>query len=224
MPIPDNVYFGERPDGGGGISYGEVRLLISDQEKIAMLKSRIDAILINQIDELTIQGSKEGYIVWSPFPLVVLTCLAIETLGRIILDIEKIKDQNDYEISKLISTPIYQIIDSKLAHKPTKVFYQSFLKLHNLKSEKSIDKYSDILHRYLRNTFNHGYQAKGVYLSHKFDIMWEVDANEGFIILNPYLFWKRYKEVYEMIFIKITNGKDIVWRKNSLIYFETLLK
>lgn len=223
MPIPDNIYFGERPNNQGGISYGEARNLSNDIERIYLLKARIDSMLIDQIDELTSKGSKEGYLIWSPFPLVVLTCLAIETLGRIILDVEDIESNNEYEISKKIATPIYRLIDKELSYKPNKVFFQNFLKLHNLKQENSVNKYSDILHRYLRNSFNHGYQARGVFLSHATKDVWEIDSDEGYIKLNPYLFWRKFRNVYEIVFHEIVENKNKEWRTNALKYLDNLL-
>ena len=57
MPIPDNTYFGEKPE-GGGISYGEVRKITDDQKKLIILKGRLDTILVGQINELSALNEK----------------------------------------------------------------------------------------------------------------------------------------------------------------------
>jgi hypothetical protein len=223
MGIPDNTYFGEKPE-GGTILYGEVRTIKDEQKKLELLKSRIDTLLIKQIDELGRKDVKGVLIIWSPFPLAVLILLAIETLGRIINDIEKIKEENEYEQSKIIVTSIYRLIDLKLSYKPTKTFYKNFEKIHGTTDKKAINRYSDVIHKYQRNTFNHGYQAKGVYLSADIKEPWIIKENEGFLGINPYLFWEEYKRMYNLVFEKILKNEEKKWRINAIKYFENLLK
>lgn len=222
MGIPGDTYFGEGLD-GKGIDYGQVRTIKDDQTKLELLKKRIDGLLIRQVDELSKKNEDGTLTIWSPFPLSVLTLLAIETIGHVIGDIEKIKNENEYEQSKIIVTPIYQILDIKLSHKPTKNFYEGFEKIHGTPDKKSIKKYSDIIHKYQRNTFNHGYQAKGVYLDHELPDAWTIKEREGFMIINPYLFWNRFKMAYESIFQDILSGQKRDWRQNALKYFDRLL-
>lgn len=222
MPVPDNTYFGETPE-GNGILYGQVRIIQDDQRKLAILKSRIDSFLINQINSLSLVEPNGSYRVWSPFPLTVLSFLAIETLGHIISDVKKIKRENENEQSKVLVTPVYQKMDKALAHKPTKKFYSSFEILHGKDDKKSVKKYSDIIHKYQRNTFNHGYQARGVYLSHEIPEIWQINEDEGFLVLNPYLFWNLLKKTYEDIFFDILTNKNVEYRTNALKYLERLL-
>ena len=223
MKVPDNTYFGEKLGGGGGASYGEVRLVTDEQEKLLLLQSRINDLLIKQIDALTFKDSNGKLLVWSPFPLTILTLLSIETLGRIIGDVEKIKERNDYEISKIIATPIYKLMDVKLSHGVTIKFHDAFTKLHGKTDKKSLNVYSDVIHKYQRNTFIHGYQAKGVYLTHEIDSPWIKKEEEGFLVINPYLFWELFKTTYHKIFKEILNRKKPEWRKNALNYFSELL-
>lgn len=223
MGIPDQTYFGEKPE-GGGILYGEVRTITDEQRKLEILKSRIETFLIRQVNSLTSKDEIGNYKVWSPFPLNVLTLLAIETLGRIIGDLEKILNENEYEQSKVIVTPIYQLIDKNLARKPTKAFYKNFEKIHNTTDKKAIRRYSDVIHKYQRNTFNHGYQAKGVYLDHTLLNAWEVIEDGGYIIINPYLFWDEFKKTFYSVFEQILNRRKMDWRTNALKYFDRLLQ
>lgn len=222
MPVPDNTYFGEKPE-GGGIRYGEVRLIKDEQRSLLILKSRIDTFLIRQVNELSIKNEDGGYKVWSPFALTVLSFTAIETIGHCINDVDKIKAENDNEHSKLIVTPVYKLMDKNLSHKPTKKFYVAFEKLHGKDDKKSLQHYSDVIHKYQRNTFNHGFQARGVYLSHEPTEPWYVLESEGFLIINPYLFWELFKQTYESIFDKLLNGKNEQWQKNALKYLNRLL-
>lgn len=83
MPVPDNTYFGEKPE-GGGIKYGEVRKIVDEQRKLEILKYRLDPLLIRQVNELSLMADDKNRKVYSPFPLTVLTLLAIETIGHVI--------------------------------------------------------------------------------------------------------------------------------------------
>jgi len=221
--IPDNTYFGEGFD-GQAILYGDVRAITDEQIQLQLLKKRVDTLLIKQVEELNKRDENNELQVWSPFPLTILTLLAIETIGRIIGDVEKIKTKNRDEQSKAIVTPIYRLIDVELSHKPTKDFYEGFKNLHGKSDKESIKRYSDVIHKYQRNTFNHGYQAKGVYLNHKQKTPWAIMEKEGFLIINPYLFWDKFKITYEWIFQNILSSKEKIWQKNAINYFNQLLR
>lgn len=223
MPIPDQTYFGERPE-GGGITYGEVRQITEVKYKLNILKSRLDPLLINQINELSVWGDGGNRKIYSPFPLTVLTLLSIETIGLVICDLERIKAENDYEQSKVIVTPIYHLMDKRLIDKPTKKFYASFEKIHGTDDKKSIKRYSDVIHKYQRNTFNHGYQSRGVYITEKIYDPIQISEENGCLYVNPYLFWQLFKETYESIFNGLITGKNLDWQRNALTYLERLLK
>lgn len=223
MGIPDNVYFGEKPE-GGGIHYGQVREIEDEQRKLEILKKRLDVLLIEQISELAKEDDNNKFIVWSPFPLCVLTLLCIETLGRVISDVKALEDQGPHEISKKLSTPILHLMDNKLSYILTKKFREGFEKIHGTDDKKSVRRYLDVIHKYQRNTFNHGYQAKGVFLEHSIKEMWIKDEENGFMVINPYKFWNRFVEIYELVFKDILESKNTAYRKNALTYFHGLLK
>lgn len=222
MPVPDITYFGEKPE-GGGIKYGEVRQITDEQRKLLILKGRIDTLLVGQIDQLSLNDKDGIRKVYSPFPLAVLTLLSIETLGHIINDIGKIKDEIDFEQSKVIVTPVYQLIDIKLSYKPSKDFYKNFKILHGKDDKKSIKKYSDVIHKYQRNTFNHGYQSIGVFLTEDTNQAITIDEACGCLYVNPYSFWELYKTTKENVFEQILNDKNKKWRQNALKYFQRLI-
>jgi len=223
MPVPDFAHFGEKPE-GGGITYGEVRQIIDEQRKLLILKGRIDSLLVGQVDQLTMTNIDGYRKVYSPFPLTVLALLSIETLGHIINNIDKIKDENDYEQSKVIVTPVYQLMDNNLSYKPSKNFYKSFEKLHGKDDKKSIKKYSDVIHKYQRNTFNHGYQSRGVFLTEDISQAITIDEENGCLFINPYSFWELYKKTKEKAFEQILSKKNKEWRQNALIYFQCLIE
>ncbi|HLY69179.1 MAG TPA: hypothetical protein VKR53_05590 [Puia sp.] len=223
MPVPDETYFGEKP-GGGPATYGEAREIRDEQMQLQFLKSRIDSYLIRQLNELSVINPDGNYKVWCPFGLTILTFIAIETIGRIILDTEKIKEENENEISKAIVTPIYQLMDKRFSYKPSKKFYEAFERLHGKDDKKSIRRYSDLIHKYQRNTFNHGFQARGVYLSHQLEEPCTNIEEKGFLIINPYLFWGLYRTTFENIFMQILENENKDWRKNGLKYYLMLLQ
>ena len=222
MGIPNEVYFGEKPE-GGGINYGEVRLIDDDQRKLHILKSRLDVLLIGQIRELSKTDVEGKRLIGSPFPLCILTLLSIETLGRVIADIEKIKKESEFDQSKKIVTPILGMMDPVLLHKPSKRFYEAFELIHGTKDKKAINRYSDVIHKYQRNTFNHGYQARGVFVDHSINQFWILVEHQGIMVINPYLFWIKFEQVYKEVFVKILSGKEVEWRNNALKYLEKLI-
>lgn len=221
MAVPDNTYFGEKPE-GGGIKYREVRLITEEQRKLEILKTRLDPLLIGQINELAYAADNTRKV-YSPFPLTVLTLLSIETLGHIVNDVERIRKESEFEQSKILVTPVYQLMDRGLSHKPSKKFYRAFETLHGKKVKKLISKYSDIIHIYQRNTFNHGYQSRGVFLTEEIQKAIEINEEAGCLYLNPYLFWELFKKTYSSVFHKILEGSEAEWRKNALMYFQKLI-
>ena len=222
MGVPDDTYFGEKPE-GGGIKYGGVRAITNDQRKLELLKTRLDVLLIKQTSEIAKRDEEGKPIIWSPFSLCVLTLLSIETLGRVLSDMEKIKKESDFEQSKKVVTPIYRMMDKDLDKKPSKGFYKGFELIHGTSDKKSIKKYSHVIHKYQRNTFNHGYQAKGVYLDHTGTPFWQLMEKEGFMVINPYLFWDRFVETFNSAFEEILNPKDKKYRTNALKFFHELI-
>lgn len=222
MPVPGATYFGETPE-GLPIFYGDVRKIKDDQRKLEVMKSRIDSFMMKQMDWLSKKEPDGNFRVWSPFPLIILNFVAIETLGHIISDVAKIKDENEFEQSRVLVTPIYRKMDKKLGYKPTVKFHESFEKLHGKDDRKSLKTYSDVIHKYQRNTFNHGYQAKGVYLSHELEVTWQVAEEDGYMIINPYRFWDLFKSTYKNIFLDILQNKNKNYRINALNYFQMLL-
>jgi hypothetical protein len=223
MGVPDKTYFGDNPWEAKGISYGEVRQIKIEGDLIMCLKGRLDAILINQIKPLAEFNKENRPNIWSPFPLNVLTLLAIETLGRVICNIEKIEEENQFETTKIISSPIYKLMYNMLSYKPSKVFIEAFEKLHGKFDKKSMTNYSDVIIKFQRNTFIHGYQARGVYLDDAIEDAVSINDGEGYLVINPYKFWNRYLEIYENVFSEILLGRNPQLKNNAIIYIRKLI-
>ena len=205
MPIPDDVYFGPKPGSeDGGIHYGEVRKEVDDgaddNRKLHLLKARLDRLLIKQIASVSLLNEKGNNEKWAPFPLQILSFLAIETLGFVIGDFKKVKKENQNNYVKLLSQPVYILLDEKLSRPPSKKEKIAFKEQLELKEKP--DSYFEIFHSYMRNSFNHGYQAKGVFVDDACESIWEV-YDQGFLRVNPFRFWNRFVEVYEETFKEI---------------------
>jgi hypothetical protein len=218
MPIPENTIFSKHLSEDRGICYGEIRQISDPNIQLQYLKKRLETFLISQINPI---GDRQIY---SPFPLTVLTCIASETLGRIIepvLEYEK-DSRKKKEIPKIVSIKIYGMLDKKLTRPLTKDFRGAMQKKWPYDDVKNIGSYSELFHSYLRTSFIHGYRGKNVFLTE--DIAsWVFE--EGSLCLNPYWFWVAYKTAFETCFKKIfdTKEKNNPFRKNALSYFSRLV-
>jgi hypothetical protein len=202
-----------------GINYGEIRQIEDDDTKLFYLKKRLECFLVNQVDNIYSNG------IYSPFPLTVITCVAVETLGRVISPVSEYEkdSRKKNEISKLVSVPIYGLLDKKLT-RPLNKEFKKHMQLHwppdNI---KSISSYAELFHSYLRTSFIHGYRGKNVFLSIELEDGWEVD--EGSLIINPNWFWLQYKRVFSECFVKVLDIKEMnnPYRINALNYFNKLV-
>jgi hypothetical protein len=206
--IPDEVKFGHNAK-GDVIDYGYVRAISDNTELIDLLRIRLQTFLINQVQPL--QTSR------SPFPLTVMTCVGIETLGEIFIPEDK--DDTSFrfvEISKKLS----QTFGRKLSKK----YEKKLSEFWGNKDVKNIDCYGKVLYRFFRNTMIHGYQGKGVFLSYEDLNKIEVDEETSFIKLNPDWFWNSYKEAFNKLFIDAKTAQDAnAMRKNCLKYINGYL-
>ena len=208
--IPDEVTFGinslnER------IDYGYVRNIKDDDELIRLLRIRLHFYLIKQVQPLYDAGAN------SAFPLAIMTCIGIETLGKIF--VSENKDDTSFqfvETSKKIS--------QFFGRKPTKNFLIRLSEIWSEKDLSKIDSYGKILYRFFRNTMIHGYQGKGVFLDYSDAIKIEIMGDSGFIVFNPGWLWDKFKESYEKQFSDAlqaqTNNKE---RQHCLQYIRDFL-
>lgn len=218
MPIPGNTIFGAHLTENRVISFGEIRQILEEDLKLKYLKKRLETFLIQQVSPL---GNKTVY---SPFPLTILTCVACETLGRIIEPIASYEKDNrkKLEIPKIVSVKIYGMLDKALTRSLTKEFKTEMQKLWPKDNIKGISSYSELFHSYLRTSFIHGYRGKNVFLTEDFE-KWTFQ--NGSLFLNPYWFWNSYKNTFDSCFSKIldTKEKNNPFRKNALGFFNRLI-
>ncbi len=220
MPIPDKTIFGPHISENRGITFGEVRQLSNDDIKIEYLRKRFEGYFVDQVDPISDREK-----VYSPFPLTVLTCIGVETLGRVFFDVEALvqDERKKKEISKLVSIPIYGFLDARLTRQLSKEFKTSMQTIWPNDNVKNISNYAELLHSYLRTSFVHGYRGKNVFLSAELETGWEFDS--GSLIINPYWFWNQYKRVFQDCFIKISDKRESnnPNRRNALKYFNRIL-
>ena len=218
MPIPDDTIFSNHLIESRGVKYGEIRKIREPDIKLQYLKKRIESFLIEQVNPI---GDK---IIYSPFPLTILTCIASETLGRIIEPVSKYENdkRNKNNIPKIVSVKIYGMFDKKLTRPISLKFKDSMQKVWPDDDIKNITCYSELLHSYLRTPFIHGFRSKNVFLTE--DIEGWIFEN-GSLFLNPFWFWKSYKIVFENCFNKIFNSKEKnnPYRINALDFFDRLI-
>lgn len=216
MPIPDDVVFGPDPE-KGTLTYGEVRKL-DDERKLKALKRRLDTFFVEQVDELgkTEAGSAKVY---SPFPLALLTCVGIETLGQVLYhDEAKGKGESQREGFLRIAKSLHQHFSRGL----TKKNKEAIANLFPDKDASKIEALAHILYFYQRNTLIHGYQSRGVYLT---EDLQECELKDGALILNPYWFWRRFKAKYQDLFLDLFGNCEPTnpLRRSGLNYVSVML-
>jgi hypothetical protein len=216
MPVIDEVIFGPGL-GAEGMTYGYVRKL-DDDAKLQALKRRVDKFFVEQVDELG--KSETGSIkVYSPFPLALLTCVGIETLGQIMYyDQHKKKEEGQKEGFVKVAKSLHP----KFSRPLRKTDKQALGALLPGKEAEKVESIAHILYYFQRNTLIHGYQSRAVYLTEDLD---EWELNSGALLLNPYWFWQQFKFKHNDLFgqlfanVELTNAL----RKSALHYLSVML-
>lgn len=220
MPIPDETVFGPNVVDGQPITYGELRKITDEALQIDYLKERLDGFLLRQVAPLAARHADGKLKLWCPFPLTVLTYIGAETLGRVIKPIDQIRSA---DVSREVSIYIFGKLDQKLTRKPKKLFKQEMQDLWPRDDIANIKSYAEIFYKYLRSSFAHGYRSKNIFLDHELEEGWKTDR--GFLIINPYWFWKAFETVYKSSFETIRDKSRTInpYRENALKYFNKLL-
>lgn len=200
MPVPDDVIFG--PDQPSGVlTYGQVRALSGDSRYWA-LKHRLDRFLLEQTDEL---GKPQGGSskVDSPFPLFLLTCVAIEALGKALhLPSRTMADEDaQREAFLTVCSKFHPEFSRQLSNKNKKGYDQ----LWGANEHKKVRSLAHIIYRFGRHTMVHGFRGKGVYLTEDLD---EWEFVDGAVHLNPYWFWRTFKSVYQTEWTALFGNKE----------------
>ncbi len=204
MPVPDTVIFGPSPVGAN--TYGDIRKL-EEADQFLAIRDRVGAFFNTQVSELGIQadGKKKVY---SPFPLFLLTCIGIETLGHLFFA-RKAKEGEDAEEVKRepflkACGKVHQKF-SRILPEDQKVAFDALWGEGEHKKHKTV---ALLVYRLGRNTMAHGYQSRGVYLTEDHD---DFEMIDGGLVMNPYKFWCSYLNAYEKLwadFLKGTQDND----------------
>lgn len=195
--VPDETYFG--PDERGiGISYGEVRIS-SPERKVQLLENRLRDLLLKQINKFASAAKGESY---APIPLVIMTCVAIETIGIILYryDNKSIEKEQRYCFKKVIDK-----FDQKFSRAVSKDFRALLQTRFSTEEIYKAESRSEIIYAYFRNTFIHGYFGRAVYVDETV-LKWE--DGDGYLVLNPSWFWQRFIEVFDELFREVHSNKE----------------
>ena len=206
MAVPNLTIFGV-DENEASINYGTVRQITDEDRLIRLLKLRIEVFFIGQVKPLETV---------SPFPLSVMTCIGVETLGEI--TIAESSDDNGIQFKKILGK-----FDTNLAKTLTKSEKELVKKNWPDKDGEKIKNLTDLFYKYYRNTMIHGYRGKGVFLSS--GLKPPFIFNDGFLIINPDWFWTRFIEVFNSTFEQLLkdNKKGSGERTRCLDYIRKLL-
>jgi len=217
MPVPDHVIFG--PDNSSGrFTYGEVRAMAQFDQHHA-LKGRMDTFFIAQVKELA-KSDDDSRKVYAPFPLFLLTCVGIETLGKVLYRPKKMNDEDAQREGFLEVTGKFGQKFSRPLSKQDKKNYDVLWGDDEHKKVKSI---AHLIYRFGRHTMVHGFRGKGVYLTEGIPD-WE--SSDGAITLNPYWFWSTFKETYDNSWKEFFASKEptCALKRSANQYLDELLK
>jgi len=166
MAVPNQTIFGV-DENEASINYGTVRQITDENRLIRLLKLRIEVFFIGQVKPLETV---------SPFPLSVMTCIGVETLGEI--TIAESSDDNGIQFKKNFGK-----FDTNLTKSLTKAEKELVKKNWPDKDGEKIKTLTDLFYKYYRNTMIHGYRGKGVFLESGLNPPFIF--NDGFLIINP---------------------------------------
>ncbi len=220
MPVPDEVVFGPNVP-SGPMTYGEVRHLKAD-EQLRALHRRLGAYFTSQVSEL---GKPEGGTskVYSPFPLFLMTCIGIETIGRVFFSRAPKAGEKPDDIQREGFLNICNRLHGHLSRPLSKAQKADYDSLWGDGAHKHAKTPSAIIYRLGRNTIVHGYQGRGVFLTEGLETY---SLESGAIIINPYWFWRAFMTVYEDLWIQLYSSAEDnnPLKKSAHIYLSDLLK
>ena len=212
--IPDRIIFGPGPN-GGTLTFAQVRTQ-NEQQRINSLKLRLDTFSIAQIGNLATKDELDQFKVYSPFPLAIMSCVAIESTGQIFVA-QSIRSDDP----RCCFREVTKRIDKKL-YGPMQQGFKSKMRSRWPDSDLSgCHSASDVIFKFFRNSMIHGYRAFGVYLTEDETRDWKYD--DGFILLNPYWLWPSFVQVYEQFFELALQPDNKYVRRSCLQYINKML-
>ena len=221
MPVPDPVHFGPAAD-NSGLTYGQVRAM-SEGEQFQALQRRFDRFFLSQVGELAkLNGGKR--VVYAPFPLFVMTCVGIETAGKIFFSRAPGKGESEEDVQRLGFLEICKGIQGNFSRPLTAEHKAQYDSLWGEGAHKFAPTYATVVYRFGRHTMIHGYRGKGVYITEHDSVpKWVMD--EGAIALNPYWFFDRFAEHCNELWAKFHANKNAnnALKISARTYLEDLL-
>lgn len=209
MAVPDNVIFGP------GTTYGQIRNMVNVNDRVIALRDRLQFFLIDKVEQPGLKelAAKEGILYPQPYPLIIMSCIALETLGQVAFS------GKDGEGFRLAISKCNQ----KFARKLPKQFIKQLQELMNGKKDlKNIDTVADLIYTHFRNTMFHGYRTSAVFLQH--DQVEIITIDNGTLILNPQLVWNSVKDLYLLVFNDLITKHNSTYRIQCESYLEQMLK
>jgi hypothetical protein len=219
MPVPDQVIFGPNAP-SGSITYGEVRHLLA-HEQLRALHRRLGSYFISQVSELGKPGGGSSKV-YSPFPLFLMTCVGIETIGKVFFNRPPKDGEKPEDIQREGFLSVCNKLHIHLSRPLTKAQKADYDSLWGLNAHKNAKTASTIIYRLGRHTIVHGYQGRGVFLTEGLDTY---RLESGAIIINPYWFWRAFLAVYEDLWIQLYSSAENnnPLKKSAHLYLNELL-
>lgn len=221
MPVPDPVYFGPS-DNGDGLNYGQIRAL-AESEQFRALQRRFNTLFTGQVDELA-KKENDKWVVYAPFPLFLLTCVGIETLGKIFFTPDQVEDTQQEDVQRDCFLKVCTKMHTGFSRPLNKEQKTAYDQLWGDNAHLKVKSIGHVIYRFGRHTMIHGYRGKGVYLTEHPSVP-EWTADNGAVALNPYWFWERYKQAAITLWTEFYANKEPTnpLKKSARAYLRELL-
>ena len=207
--VPGDVIFANAD--GIKHTYDDVRNQ-SEDDQIQSLKLRLTGWLIDQTKPL---GNKTVY---SPFPLCIMTCVAIESTAHIFLRCDAKTDDG-----RSLFYEFLLLMDPKFKPPMKKNFLKTMRKRWPTLDFSECKSVPDILYKTFRNKLAHAYHTYGVYITEDETNSW--NYGDGFLHLNPYWFWDSFHTTFTSLFDSVqVSGKSESQRNCCISSVQQMLK
>jgi len=213
------VIFGPAAE-GGQLRYGEVRKL-PESENFVALHRRLESFYFAQVEELA--QSKDGKCkVYAPFPLFLLTCVGIETLGKVFFGREPKEGLTAEDIQRDGFLRVCKLLHKDLPRPLSKEQKEAYDQMWGEGAHKHANTPANIIYRHGRHTLVHGYRGKGVYITGE---IVELAMDGGALVLNPYWFWRAFRDIYGVLWKEFYANKEDnnPFKLSVLLYLAELL-
>jgi hypothetical protein len=195
MPVPDDVIFGPAEE-SGQYTYGHVRNLSVDEQYRA-LELRLETFLFTQIQHVCKTDA--------PFPLFLLSCVAIETMGKVFFSQEAKEGLSNEDIQREGFLRVCKSLHKVLSRPLTKQQKADYDELWGANAHKHAATPANIVYRLGRHTMVHGYRGKGVFLTG--DVK-ELTLDAGSLIVNPMWFWEAVQQGAARLWEEFYSNKE----------------